>query len=87
MIWRCVDDTKLMSEARRTCEHFAIAPTQGLALIKRALDASPNNSLDEQLDLERDLQHEASLLPDYTEGVSAFVEKRKPNFNGRKKKL
>jgi 2-(1,2-epoxy-1,2-dihydrophenyl)acetyl-CoA isomerase len=85
MIWRCVDDKKLMHEARRTCEHFAIAPTQGLALIKRALDASPNNSLDEQLDLERDLQHEASLLPDYAEGVRAFVEKRKPNFNGRKK--
>jgi 2-(1,2-epoxy-1,2-dihydrophenyl)acetyl-CoA isomerase len=85
MIWRCVDDKKLMHEARRTCEHFAIAPTQGLALIKRALDASPTNSLDAQLDLERDLQHEASLLPDYAEGVSAFVEKRKPNFNGRKK--
>jgi 2-(1,2-epoxy-1,2-dihydrophenyl)acetyl-CoA isomerase len=85
MIWRCVDDKKLMHEARRTCEHFAVAPTQGLALIKRALDASPTNSLDAQLDLERDLQHEASLLPDYAEGVSSFVEKRKPNFNGRKK--
>jgi 2-(1,2-epoxy-1,2-dihydrophenyl)acetyl-CoA isomerase len=85
MIWRCVDDKNLMHEARRTCEHFAVAPTQGLALIKRALDASPTNSLDAQLDLERDLQHEASLLPDYAEGVSAFVEKRKPNFNGRKK--
>ncbi len=85
LIWRCVADDALIYEARRICEHFAIAPAQGLALIKRALDASGGNDLDAQLDLERDLQHEASLLPDYTEGVRAFIDKRKPNFNGRKK--
>lgn len=86
MIWRCVEDKLLMPEAIRTCEHFAVAPTQGLALIKRALDASATNTLDAQLDLERDLQREASLTPDYAEGVRAFVEKRKPNFTGRKGK-
>jgi 2-(1,2-epoxy-1,2-dihydrophenyl)acetyl-CoA isomerase len=84
LIWRCVDDNALIYEARRICEHFSIAPTQGLALIKRALDASAGNSLDAQLDLERDLQREASLMPDYAEGVRAFMEKRKPNFTGRK---
>jgi 2-(1,2-epoxy-1,2-dihydrophenyl)acetyl-CoA isomerase len=84
LIWRCVDDEALIYEARRICEHFAAAPTQGLALIKRALSASAANSLDAQLDLERDLQREASLIPDYTEGVRAFMEKRKPNFTGRK---
>ena len=73
-----------MHEARRICEHFAMAPTQGLALIKRALDASAGNTLDAQLDLERELQREASLTPDYAEGVRAFMEKRKPNFTGRK---
>ena len=63
------------------CEHFASAPTQGLALIKRALNASADNTLDAQLDLERDLQRAASLTPDYAEGVRAFMEKRKAEFH------
>lgn len=85
LIWKCVDDAALASEAQKLCEHFAIAPTQGLALIKRALKASADNTLDAQLDLERDLQRAASLTPDYAEGVRAFMEKRKANFTGRKK--
>ena len=85
MIWRCVDDDQLLPEATALCAQFATAPTQGLALIKRALDASATNTLDEQLDLERDLQREAVMSPDYAEGVRAFMEKRKPKFQGRKR--
>jgi 2-(1,2-epoxy-1,2-dihydrophenyl)acetyl-CoA isomerase len=84
LIWKAVDDAALMSEAENLCVHFAGAPTQGLALIKRALDAAMTNGLDAQLDLERDSQRAASLTPDYAEGVRAFMEKRKPNFTGRK---
>jgi len=84
LIWKCVDDAALLGEAQKMCEHFAAAPTQGLALAKRALDASPDNSLDAQLDLERDLQRIAHVTQDYAEGVRPFMEKRKPNFTGRK---
>jgi 2-(1,2-epoxy-1,2-dihydrophenyl)acetyl-CoA isomerase len=84
LIWRAVDDDALMAEAEKLCAHFTSAPTVGLGLIKRALDASEDNDLSTQLDLERDLQREASLTPDYAEGVRAFMEKRKPVFTGRR---
>jgi 2-(1,2-epoxy-1,2-dihydrophenyl)acetyl-CoA isomerase len=83
MIWKAVDDAGLMAEAHRLAAHFATQPTAGLALIKQALDASEANSLDRQLDLERDLQGQAGRTPDYTEGVTAFFEKRPPRFVGR----
>lgn len=84
LIWKVVDDKSLMVEAQKLCEHFATAPTVGLAIIKRALDASATNTLDQQLDLERDLQREAGSTPDYAEGVRAFMGKRAPKFTGRK---
>ena len=84
LIWKALPDTELMDEAHRLCAHFATAPTAGLALIKRALDESWSNDLDSQLDLEREMQREASLTPDYAEGVRAFMAKRPPNFTGRR---
>jgi 2-(1,2-epoxy-1,2-dihydrophenyl)acetyl-CoA isomerase len=84
LIWKAVDDGVLMAEAEKLCTHFASAPTAGLALIKRALEASWGNDLSAQLDLERDLQREASQTADYGEGVRAFMEKRSAVFTGRK---
>ena len=83
MIWRAVDDASLMDEAHRLAAHFSTQPTVGLGLIKRALDASETNDLDQQLDLERDFQGQAGRTPDYMEGVMAFFEKRQPKFTGR----
>jgi 2-(1,2-epoxy-1,2-dihydrophenyl)acetyl-CoA isomerase len=83
LIWRAVDDARLMDEAAALARHLATQPTKGLGLIKRALLASASNSLDAQLDLERDLQREAGRTEDYREGVSAFMAKRAPTFRGR----
>lgn len=83
MIWRCVDDAALQDEALKLARQLATQPTYGLALIKRALNASASNSFDEQLDLERDLQRLAGRSEDYREGVAAFMEKRTPEFKGR----
>jgi 2-(1,2-epoxy-1,2-dihydrophenyl)acetyl-CoA isomerase len=82
LVWRVVDDERLMEEAKTLTRHLATQPTKGLGLIKRALLASATNSLDAQLDLERDLQREAGRTADYREGVSAFMEKRQPSFRG-----
>lgn len=83
MIWRAVDDDALDREAEALLEHFSRQPTRGLANIKKALTAAWGNSLDEQLDLERDLQRECGRTADYREGVTAFMDKRKPAFAGR----
>ena len=83
LIWRVVDDDRLMDEASALARHLATQATRGLGLIKRALVASATNSLDAQLDLGRDLQREAGRTDDYREGVAAFMEKRRPTFRGR----
>lgn len=82
MIWKCVDDDQLPAEAAKLAAHLATQPTKGLALIKRALAASSTNTLDQQLDLERDLQRLAGRTRDYQEGVAAFMEKRVADFQG-----
>jgi 2-(1,2-epoxy-1,2-dihydrophenyl)acetyl-CoA isomerase len=83
LIWKCVEDDAFAAEIDALTTHLAAAPTQGLALTKQALQASWSHTLDEQLDLERDLQRELGRSSDYTEGVSAFLQKRKPQFTGR----
>ena len=83
LIWRAVEDARLMTEAHALAARLAGGPTAGLALIKRALDASAENTLDRQLDVERDLQGEAGHTPDFAEGRRAFFEKRPPVFTGR----
>ncbi len=83
LIWKCVADEELSSTAEQMARHLATRPTLGLGLIKRAMLASSDNSLDDQLDLERDLQRLAGRSEDYREGVGAFMEKREPEFRGR----
>jgi len=83
MIYKVFDDEELLSEVTALGKQLAKAPTKGLALIKRAIRVSSLNTLDEQLDLERDLQGVAGRTDDYREGVDAFMNKREPNYQGK----
>jgi 2-(1,2-epoxy-1,2-dihydrophenyl)acetyl-CoA isomerase len=83
LIWQVVDDDKLLSASMEIAKSLAAGPTKGYGLLKKAMYASAGNSLDAQLDLERDLQREAGLSEDYREGVTAFMQKRKPVYRGK----
>jgi len=83
LIWKAVPDAELMVQARAMARHFAAAPTRGLAFTKQALHASAANTLPEQLALEARMMSELGRSADYREGVSAFLDKRAPRFEGK----
>lgn len=83
LIWKCLDDDQLMPEAEALAVRFAQGPPLGYAAIKRTLYASPANTLEQQLDLERDTQRELGRSEDYREGVAAFMGKHPPAFTGK----
>ena len=82
LISRVYPKETIDEEVQKLAVHFSNAPTFGLSLIKKALNESMDNSLNEQLELEKNLQRIAGHSNDYKEGVAAFLQKRTPNFKG-----
>lgn len=83
MVWQVFDDAALMDEANKLARKLAAGPTLSYAAIKNALNRAGTNSLDQQLDLERDAQRALGRSADFKEGVSAFLAKRAANFTGK----
>ena len=83
LVWQVFDDASLMDDARKMAARLASGPTLSYAAIKNAMNRAATNSLDEQLDLERDAQRQLGQSADFKEGVAAFLAKRPANFTGR----
>jgi 2-(1,2-epoxy-1,2-dihydrophenyl)acetyl-CoA isomerase len=82
LIWKCVDDVEFPTSVEALVQQLSTAATRGLAATKQAIYAAGGNTLEAQLDLERDLQRVLGRSADYREGVSAFAAKRQPRFTG-----
>ena len=83
MIWEAVPDGEFTRHWQDRAAHLASGPTEAYRRIKDAIRASSGNSFEDQIALEAKLQGEAGKTRDFKEGVLAFVEKRKPEFEGR----
>jgi len=83
MIWKCVDDDKLMAEAGAVASKLANGPTYTYQHIKKLAHAASHNSLRDQIQLENDFQMLMRDSEDTQEARAAFLEKRKPVFKGR----
>ena len=83
MIYKAVPAEEFESLVQTLVEKLALMPTYGLALTKKAFNESLSNNLEKQLEAESRLQIAASESEDCREGITAFVEKRKPIFKGK----
>jgi 2-(1,2-epoxy-1,2-dihydrophenyl)acetyl-CoA isomerase len=83
MIWECIPDASFAAVVRTRAQHLANGPTEGYRLLKQALRMSVDQTLDQQLETEAHLQGKAGKTSDFKEGVMAFLEKRKAQFEGR----
>jgi len=80
---RVVPAAELLDEAIRTAEKIAAMSRPVAYMVKESVNRSYETTLAEGVRFERRLFHSCFALEDQTEGMAAFVEKRKPDFRNR----
>ncbi|WP_411975232.1 enoyl-CoA hydratase-related protein [Sulfitobacter faviae] len=83
MIWQAVPDAEFDAHWRAKAAQLAAGPTAAYAEAKKAIRASWDNGLEDQLSLEAKAQGRCGKSQDFAEGVTAFTQKRSPKFQGR----
>nr|WP_295934904.1 enoyl-CoA hydratase [uncultured Dyadobacter sp.] len=82
LISRCVEKAALDEVAEKQIQHYRHAPTQAIGAMKRAFNQSMHSSLPQMLEKERESQEMLFGTQDVREGIAAFLDKRKPDFQG-----
>jgi len=83
LIWSCVDDTSLMTEAMRVAQQLANLPAHAALEMRHALDTAAQHDLPTQMNYEATRQADLINKPEFAEGLKAFLEKREPSFPNR----
>ncbi len=83
LVNKCVPAAELESATRELAQRLASGPTQTYGLIKELFYKSLESDLQQSLDLEGKLQDVAIASADHREGVTAFLQKRRPDYKGR----
>jgi 2-(1,2-epoxy-1,2-dihydrophenyl)acetyl-CoA isomerase len=82
MIWEVLDDHAFVAGVDALAQQLALMPTQALVRTRQAMRLGNTHTLEQHLSYEGMLMRELGRSADYVEGVSAFLDKRKPNFSG-----
>jgi 2-(1,2-epoxy-1,2-dihydrophenyl)acetyl-CoA isomerase len=82
LVLRVVPADALLLEATSIARQLAEGAPIGIALTKRALNASFDRDLDAALEEEAAFQDVAGRTADHREGMAAFLDKRQPRFRG-----